>query len=71
MTFSDKQSSFITAPFEHTLEVLEGTPRSGKTTASHFRYARYLLETEDTNHLIVAFNQEQAYRLMIDGDGTG
>lgn len=47
------------------------TPRSGKTTTGHFRYARYLATTEDINHLIVAYNQEQAYRLFIDGDGTG
>lgn len=47
------------------------TPRSGKTTAGHFRYARYLIESEDENHLVTAYNQEQAYRLFIDGDGTG
>lgn len=58
-------------PFKHTLEVNEGTPRSGKTTAGHFRYARYLINTPDENHLIVGYNQEQAYRLFIDGDGTG
>ena len=39
--------------------------------SGHFRYARYLLETRDQNHLIVGYNQEQAYRLFIDGDGTG
>lgn len=27
--------------------------------------------TRDTNRLITAYNQEQAYRLFIDGDGTG
>lgn len=30
-----------------------------------------MCETRDENHLIVAYNQEQAYRLIIDGDGTG
>lgn len=35
------------------------------------RYAKYLLETRDDNHLIVAYNQEQAYRLFIEGDGYG
>jgi PBSX family phage terminase large subunit len=69
--YSPKQREIITAPFTHTLEVNEGTPRSGKTTAGHFRYALYLTLTPDENHLIVAYNQEQAYRLFIDGDGTG
>lgn len=67
----EKQLRMIQRPFNHTLEVEEGTPRSGKTTGVHFRYARYLVETEDENHLIVAYNQEQAYRLIIEGDGTG
>src|SRR5690606_15398733 len=49
----------------------EGTPRSGKTTAGIFRYIRYLNLTPDTNHLIVGYNQEQAYRLFIDADGLG
>ena len=69
--FSKKQKEVIKAPFEHTLEVNEGTPRSGKTTAGHFRYATYLIKTNDLNHLVVGYNQEQAYRLFIDGDGTG
>jgi PBSX family phage terminase large subunit len=68
---SPKQLYTAYKPFNHTLEVLEGTPRSGKTTAGHFRYANYLIRSRDTNHLIVAYNQEQAYRLFIDGDGTG
>ncbi|WP_338092323.1 PBSX family phage terminase large subunit [Streptococcus orisratti] len=69
--FSKKQKDIIRRPFNFELEVNEGTPRSGKTTAGHFRYARYLIECEDENHLIAAYNQEQAYRLFIDGDGTG
>lgn len=68
---SAKQKDIIRRPFNFTLEVNEGTPRSGKTTAGHFRYARYLIESEDENHLVAAYNQEQAYRLFIDGDGTG
>lgn len=67
----EKQQKIFDADFNHTLEVLEGTPRSGKTTVGHFRYAKYLLGTRETNHLVVAYNQEQAYRLFIDGDGTG
>jgi PBSX family phage terminase large subunit len=69
--FSPKQKQIIKAPFDVTLEANEGTPRSGKTTAGHFRYARYLAMTPDENHLVTAYNQEQAYRLFIDGDGTG
>lgn len=46
-------------------------PRSGKTTAGIFRYAYYLTITPDQNHLVVAYNQEQASRLIIDGDGFG
>ncbi|KMY32032.1 terminase [Lysinibacillus xylanilyticus] len=69
--FSPKQLEAIYRDYNYTFDVLEGTPRSGKTTAGHFRYADYLTWTRDTNHLIVAYNQEQAYRLFIDGDGTG
>lgn len=69
--FSPKQLEVIYRPFDYTLDVLEGTPRSGKTTAGHFRYADYLSWARDSNHLITAYNQEQAYRLFIDGDGTG
>lgn len=71
VSFSPKQLEVIYRPFNYTFDVFEGTPRSGKTTAAHFRFAYYLTWTRDTNHLIVAYNQEQAYRLFIDGDGTG
>lgn len=71
ITFSEKQKKTIRAPFNYTLDVLEGTPRSGKTTAGVFRYAYYLTVTPDENHLIVAYNQEQAYRLFIESDGMG
>lgn len=71
MIWSDKQSNYIAQPFANTLEVNEGTPRSAKTTAIVFRYARFLIETEDTNHLVVAFNQEQAYKLVMECDGFG
>ena len=46
-------------------------PRSGKTTAGAFRMARFITESKDQNHLIVAYNQEQAFRLMLDCDGLG
>lgn len=71
IVLSQKQRESCLKPFDKNLEVFEGTPRSGKTTAGIFRYIRYLLITDDINHLIVAYNQEQAYRLFIDGDGYG
>lgn len=70
ITFSEKQRQTIIAPYRH-FEVNEGTPRSGKTTASTFRFARHLIECNDESHLIVAYNQEQAYKLIIEGDGLG
>ena len=69
--FSPKQKQLIKAPFDTTLEVQEGTPRSGKTTGVHFRLARFYANSRDENHLLSAYNQEQAFRLFIDGDGTG
>ncbi len=71
ITFSPKQKQIITAPYDVTLEVNEGTPRSSKTTAGVFRYADYLTRTRDENHLVVAYNQEQAYRLFMECDGFG
>lgn len=69
--FSPKQKKVIRYPFDYALDVFEGTPRSSKTTAGAFRMARYLTQSEDANHLIVAYNQEQAFRLMLDADGLG
>lgn len=69
--FSPKQEDYILSDFDVTLDLLEGTPRSGKTTANHFKLARFYNLSKDTNHLVTAYNQEQAFRLYIDGDGTG
>lgn len=68
---SDKQRAFIFRPFDHCLDVAEGTPRSGKTLASTRRFALHLRGCRDINHLVVGYNQEQAFRLVIDGDGHG
>ncbi|NIK12862.1 PBSX family phage terminase large subunit [Alkalibacillus almallahensis] len=68
---SPKQKQTVRYPFDHTLEVHEGTPRSGKTTGVHFRLGYYYSLSRDENHLVTAYNQEQAFRLFIDGDGTG
>lgn len=70
MEFSPKQAQTIRMPF-HTFEVNEGTPRSGKTTAGIFRYAANLIKSRDQNHLVIAYNQEQAYKLVMEGDGLG
>ena len=59
------------APFDHMLDWNEGTPRSGKTTAGIMRFARHLLRSRDINHLVVGYSSEQAYRLVMDGDGFG
>ena len=71
ITWSDKQKELILAPYDHTIDWMEGTPRSGKTTAAVARFTDHLLFTRDTNHLVTAYSAEQAYRLVIDGDGLG
>ena len=58
-------------PFDRTLDWLEGTPRSGKTTAGVMRFARHLLKSRDNLHLVVGYSAEQAFRLIMDGDGFG
>lgn len=58
-------------PFNHSVDWLEGTPRSGKTTAGIMRFARHLIASRDTIHLVTAYSAEQAFRLIMDGDGFG
>lgn len=69
--WSAKQAGLIMQPFDRTLDWLEGTPRSGKTTAGTMRFARHLLKSRDNIHLVTAYSAEQAYRLIMDGDGMG
>ena len=66
-----KQSDLIMKPFDRALDWLEGTPRSGKTTAGTMRFARHLIKSRDNIHLITAYSAEQAFRLIMDGDGMG
>ena len=66
-----KQADLIMLPFDRTLDWLEGTPRSGKTTAGIMRFARHLIKSRDNIHLVTAYSAEQAYRLIMDGDGFG
>lgn len=69
--WSEKQKELILAPYDHTIDWNEGTPRSGKTTAAIARFTDHLLISRDTSHLVTAYSSEQAYRLVIDGDGFG
>ena len=69
--WSEKQRGLIMAPYDHTLDWCEGTPRSGKTTAGTMRFARHLIRCRDNIHLVTAYSAEQAYRLIMDGDGMG
>lgn len=71
ITWGEKQKQVIMMPYQHTIDWLEGTPRSGKTTAGIARFARHLIRARDTNHLVTAYSAEQAYRLIMDGDGFG
>lgn len=69
--WGDKQAELIMLPFDRTIDWLEGTPRSGKTTAGAMRFARHLLRSRDNQHLVTAYSAEQAFRLIMDGDGLG
>ena len=71
IALSEKQRALLKAPFDRTIDWLEGTPRSGKTTAGTMRFARHLLKSRDNIHLVTAYSAEQAYRLIMDGDGFG
>lgn len=70
--FSKKQLETINADISGiTFELNEGTIRSGKTLADIFKLAKFYLNTPDENHLVTAYNQEQAFRIFMDGDGKG
>lgn len=71
VSWSGKQASLLAEPYKHCLEVFEGTPRSGKTTCAVARAAWFYWNTPDRNHLVLAFNQEQAFKLVMDCDGLG
>lgn len=71
INWSEKQEHLIALPFDHAMDWLEGTPRSGKTTAGTARFAAHLIGSRDNNHLVVGYSAEQAFRLIMDGDGMG
>lgn len=70
IVWSDKQQATLAMPY-HTFEANEGTPRSGKSTCCVSRYSWYLWNCRDKNHLVLAYNQEQAFKLVMDCDGFG
>lgn len=71
-TFSDKQTENIAESTNGIdFELNEGTIRSGKTMSDCFKMARFYLASPDQNHLILAYNQEQAFRMFMDADGYG
>lgn len=71
IVWGQKQQKILNDPYSHCLEVNEGTPRSGKTTVSVSRFAWYLWNTPDLNHMVLAYNQEQAFKLVMNCDGFG
>ena len=56
INWSEKQAALIMAPYNHTLDWLEGTPRSGKTTAGIMRFSRHLIRSRDNIHLVTAYS---------------
>lgn len=70
--FSKKQVENIQSSIEGIeFEMNEGTIRSGKTMSDIFKMARIYAHSPDRDHLVLAYNQEQAYRMFIDGEGFG
>lgn len=69
--WGEKQKYLLDLPYDRVLDWLEGTPRSGKTTAGIARYALHLMMSRDNIHLVTAYSAEQAFRLIMDGDGMG
>lgn len=70
--FSQKQIDNIKADITGVeFEMNEGTIRSGKTMSDIFKMARIYAASPDRDHLVLAYNQEQAYRMFIDGEGFG
>lgn len=72
MILSEKQKANIYQPLKGIeLELNEGTIRSGKTMSDAQKMAIIYLASPDPNHLVAAYNQEQAYRMFFDCEGFG
>ena len=72
-TLSPKQLENIYQPLDKIrFELNEGTPRSGKTSSDTIKMSLFYLQTQDPSHLVLAYSQEQAYRMFFDdGEGFG
>ncbi|MBC6150105.1 PBSX family phage terminase large subunit [Listeria booriae] len=72
LLLSDKQKENIYTPLEGVeMELNEGTIRSGKTLSDAQKMAIIYAASPDMNHLVSAYNQEQAYRMFMDCEGKG
>lgn len=72
MLLSEKQKENIYQPLKGIeLEMNEGTIRSGKTMSDAQKMAIIYAASPDMNHLVSAYNQEQAYRMFMDCEGMG
>lgn len=69
--WSPKQQATLSAPYTHCLEVNEGAPRSGKSSVDVARFANFVWWSKDQNHMVLAYSQEQAFKLVMDCDGFG
>lgn len=72
MLLSEKQKDNIYQPLKGIeFEMNEGTIRSGKTMSDAQKMAIIYAVSPDMNHLVSAYNQEQAYRMFMDCEGMG
>lgn len=72
LQLSDKQVENIYASLKGIeFEMNEGTIRSGKTFSDAQKMGIIYAASPDTNHLVSAYNQEQAFRMFFDGEGHG
>ncbi|MGX6979108.1 PBSX family phage terminase large subunit [Vagococcus elongatus] len=72
LLLSEKQKENIYTPLQGIeFEMNEGTIRSGKTFSDIQKMAIIYAASPDQNHLVSAYNQEQAYRMFMDGEGYG
>lgn len=72
MILSEKQKDNIYQPLKGLrFEMNEGTIRSGKTMSDAQKMALIYAASPDINHLVLAYNQEQAYRMFMDCEGYG
>lgn len=72
LLLSDKQKENIYSSYQGIeFEMNEGTIRSGKTFSDVQKMAIIYAASPDMNHLVSAYNQEQAFRMFMDGEGKG